>query len=318
MNGETGKPGERIASTSNRNFVGRQGKGVRTHLVSPAMAAAAAVTGTLHRRAPSCSAELRASNHGSPSPHCNAVAVPLDQPNIDTDQIIPARFLGKLTREQQVERLFHDLRCHDDGRRKPASSLNKPAYTGAEIIVAERNFACGSARENAVTVMVDNGFRAFIAPSFGDIFFNNCFQNGALPIRAARGARPRDAAPSCSSCPAPRSASISPSQTVTGPDGKTDSFEIDPFRKDCLLKGRTTSPSLSPTKKTSPPSKPAKKPRWPGCSPHLEAPARGVGTASPHPRCHPRACREDPWRRDVRTIVATTLKRSDTNNRYAC
>jgi 3-isopropylmalate/(R)-2-methylmalate dehydratase small subunit len=96
-----------------------------------------------------------------------AVAVPLDQANVDTDQIIPARYLG-LPREQQV---------------RPDFVLNQPAFAAAQIIVSDRNFGCGSSRENAVSVMVDNGFRAFIAPSFGDIFFNNCFQNGVLPIR---------------------------------------------------------------------------------------------------------------------------------------
>ena len=115
--------------------------------------------------------------------------------------------------------------------------LNQPGYAGAQIVVAERNFGCGSSRENAVTVMVDNGLRAFIAPSFGDIFFNNCFQNGALPIRldAARVAAIRAALRATPGAQDRRS--TSPNQTVTGPDGKTDRFEIDSFRKDCLLKG---------------------------------------------------------------------------------
>jgi 3-isopropylmalate/(R)-2-methylmalate dehydratase small subunit len=102
--------------------------------------------------------------------------------------------------------------------------------------VAERNFACGSSRENAVTVMVDNGLRAFIAPSFGDIFFNNCFQNGALPIRldAARVAELRAM---LHASPGARIRIDLASQTVVGPDGKSDRFEIDSFRKDCLLRG---------------------------------------------------------------------------------
>ena len=110
-----------------------------------------------------------------------AAAIPFDQPNIDTDQIIPARFLGK-PRDSQVPALFHDMRYAPDGKPKPDFVMNKPGFAGARIAVAERNFGCGSSRENAVTVMVDNGFRAFIAPSFGDIFFNNCFQNGLLPV----------------------------------------------------------------------------------------------------------------------------------------
>ena len=104
----------------------------------------------------------------------DAVAIPIDQPNLDTDQIIPARFLGK-PRDLQVGALFHDLRYTPDKAPRPEFVTNMPAFAGAKIVVAERNFACGSSRENAVTVMVDNGLRAFIAPSFGDIFFNNCF-----------------------------------------------------------------------------------------------------------------------------------------------
>jgi 3-isopropylmalate/(R)-2-methylmalate dehydratase small subunit len=165
----------------------------------------------------------------------DAVAIPIDQPNLDTDQIIPARFLGK-PRPSQVEALFHDLRYTPDRKPRPDFVTNMPAYQGARIVVAERNFACGSSRENAVTVMVDNGLRAFIAPSFGDIFFNNCFQNGALPIRldAARVAEIRAA---LHAKPGSTVKIDLASQTVTGPDGKSDRFEIDSFRKDCLLKG---------------------------------------------------------------------------------
>ncbi len=164
-----------------------------------------------------------------------AAAIPIDQPNLDTDQIIPARFLGK-PRPTQVDALFHDLRYTPDKKPRPEFVTNMPAFAGARIVVAERNFACGSSRENAVTVMVDNGFRAFIAPSFGDIFFNNCFQNGALPIRldAARVAEIRAV---LHARPGARIAIDLAGQTVAGPDGKTDRFEIDSFRKECLLKG---------------------------------------------------------------------------------
>jgi 3-isopropylmalate/(R)-2-methylmalate dehydratase small subunit len=164
-----------------------------------------------------------------------AAAIPIDQPNLDTDQIIPARFLGK-PRQTQVSALFHDLRYDSQGRPRPEFVMNQPGFAGARIVVAERNFACGSSRENAVTVMVDNGLRAFIAPSFGDIFFNNCFQNGALPIRldAARVVALRAA---LHASPGAEITIDLASQTVVGPDGKTDQFEIDSFRKDCLLKG---------------------------------------------------------------------------------
>jgi 3-isopropylmalate/(R)-2-methylmalate dehydratase small subunit len=164
-----------------------------------------------------------------------AVAVPLDQANIDTDQIIPARFLGR-TRDRQVEGFFHDFRLDPNGRPREGVTLNNPAYKGAKIIVANTNFACGSSRENAVTTMVDNGYRAFIAPSFGDIFFNNCFQNGCVPIRlpAERVARLRVI---LHELPGAEIAIDLAKQTVVGPDGKTDSFEIDSFRKEMLLKG---------------------------------------------------------------------------------
>ena len=113
-----------------------------------------------------------------------AVAAPMPTANVDTDQIIPARYLPK-PRPELKNGMFHDLRFNSDGSPKPDFVLNKPAYGNAQILVAERNFACGSSREHAVICMLDNGFRAFIAPSFGDIFFSNCYQNGALPILAA-------------------------------------------------------------------------------------------------------------------------------------
>jgi 3-isopropylmalate/(R)-2-methylmalate dehydratase small subunit len=164
-----------------------------------------------------------------------AVAVPLDQANVDTDQIIPARYLG-LPREQQVPAMFHDLRFDTEGAPRPDFVLNQPAFAAAQIIVSDRNFGCGSSRENAVSVMVDNGFRAFIAPSFGDIFFNNCFQNGVLPIRlsAERVAVLRRL---LREAPGATISVDLASQRVTGPDGQSDVFEIDSFRKDCLLKG---------------------------------------------------------------------------------
>ncbi|MBS0224073.1 MAG: 3-isopropylmalate dehydratase small subunit [Proteobacteria bacterium] len=164
-----------------------------------------------------------------------AIAVPIDQANVDTDQIIPARYLGR-SREQQVEGFFHDMRLDLNGRPREGVTLNDPAYKGAQIIVGNHNFACGSSRENAVTTMVDNGFRAFVAPSFGDIFFNNCFQNGALPIRlpTERVARLRVI---LHELPGAKLAIDLAAQTVVGPDGQTDKFDIDSFRKDMLLKG---------------------------------------------------------------------------------
>ena len=164
-----------------------------------------------------------------------AIAVPIDLANVDTDQIIPARFLGR-PRGQQVGAMFHDLRHDAHGAPRAEFVLNRAEYEGARIIVADRNFGCGSSRENAVTVMIDNGFRAFVAPSFGDIFFSNCLQNGVLPIRLpaervdALRAALRDAPGATMTVDLER-------QTVTGPDGREDRFDIDPFRKDCLLRG---------------------------------------------------------------------------------
>ncbi len=164
-----------------------------------------------------------------------AAAVPIDQANVDTDQIIPARFLGR-PREQQVGAMFHDLRYDSAGAPRPDFVLNQPAYAQAKIIVADRNFACGSSRENAVSVMVDNGYRAFIAPSFGDIFFNNCFQNGVLPIRLP-AERVEALRAALRARPGSELTVDLEHQMVTGPDGSSDGFEIDSFRKDCLLKG---------------------------------------------------------------------------------
>ncbi|MGE5510849.1 MAG: 3-isopropylmalate dehydratase small subunit [Bacteroidota bacterium] len=165
-----------------------------------------------------------------------APAIPFPTPNIDTDQIIPARYLG-WPREAQVEGMFHDLRFNEDGRPRPDFPLNQPAYKAAKIVVAARNFACGSSRENAVTVMLDNGFRAFIAPSFGDIFNNNCYQNGCLPVVLPEG-RVNELLRFLLELPGAEIGIDLEQQTVTGPDGKTDRFAIDPFRKECLLKGQ--------------------------------------------------------------------------------
>ena len=164
-----------------------------------------------------------------------AVAAPLPTPNIDTDQIIPARFLAK-PRPEQKEGMFRDLRFAPDGAPRADFPLNQAAYADAKIIVAGRNFACGSSRENAVTSMLDNGFQAFIAPSFGDIFFNNCFQNGCLPIVLAE-ARVDQLLRFLLELPGAEIGIDLASQTVTGPDGKIDRFEMDPFRKQCLLEG---------------------------------------------------------------------------------
>jgi 3-isopropylmalate/(R)-2-methylmalate dehydratase small subunit len=171
-----------------------------------------------------------------PFSHLDAAAVPLGMPNIDTDQIIPARFLWRKRRDGWGHLLFHDLRFDDAGAPKPDFPLNRKAYRDARIVVGDRNFGCGSSREHAVWALYDCGIRAVVAPSFGDIFFNNSFQNGLLPavLPAERVAALRTL---LEQSPGSRVAIDLKAQTVTGPDGEIDRFEIDPFRKECLLAG---------------------------------------------------------------------------------
>jgi 3-isopropylmalate/(R)-2-methylmalate dehydratase small subunit len=164
-----------------------------------------------------------------PFDRITATAVAIDQPNVDTDQSIPARFLA-LPRPEQVAHLFNDVRFHEDGSPRASFPLNAPTAAGAQILSAERNFGCGSSRENAVSVLVDNGFRVFIAPSFGDIFHNNSFQNGALPIRLP-AERIREMLDHLERRPDAHITIDLEAQTVTGPDNWTQSFEIDGFRK---------------------------------------------------------------------------------------
>jgi 3-isopropylmalate/(R)-2-methylmalate dehydratase small subunit len=162
--------------------------------------------------------------------------VVLPSTNIDTDQIIPARFLS-LPREEMKPHLFRDVRYFENGEPRPDFILNRPEYRGAEILVAGRNFACGSSREMAVTVIQDAGFKVVIAPSFGDIFYNNCFQNGVLPFTLPE-TRVDELMRFLLELPGAKIDVDLASQTVRGPDQKMDRFEIDSFRKDCLLTGR--------------------------------------------------------------------------------
>jgi 3-isopropylmalate/(R)-2-methylmalate dehydratase small subunit len=165
-----------------------------------------------------------------------ATAIPLSMPNIDTDQIIPARFLWRKRRDGWGHLLFHDLRFNDAGAPKLEFVLNRDDYRGARILVADRNFGCGSSREHAVWALYDYGIRAVLAPSFGDIFFNNCFQNGLLPVvlSAERTAVLRTM---LMQSPGGHIVIDLEAQTVTGPDSTLNRFEIDPFRKQCLLAG---------------------------------------------------------------------------------
>jgi 3-isopropylmalate/(R)-2-methylmalate dehydratase small subunit len=166
----------------------------------------------------------------------DALAVPIGVPNIDTDQIIPARFLWRKRRDGFGHLLFHDLRFNDAGAPKPDFVLNRDVYREARIVVADRNFGCGSSREHAVWALYDHGIRAVVAPSFGDIFFNNCFQNGLLPV-ALNAERVAALRALLEQAPGSHLAIDLEAQTVSGPDGAIDRFEIEAFRKECLLAG---------------------------------------------------------------------------------
>jgi 3-isopropylmalate/(R)-2-methylmalate dehydratase small subunit len=165
-----------------------------------------------------------------------AIAVPLELANCDTDKIVPARYLKKPRAGGYGDFLFRDLRFAGDGSKLPGFVLDQPAYQGAGILVADANFGCGSSREGAVYALLDAGIRAVVAPSFGDIFYNNCFKNGVLPIvvpaeLAVRMRRLLAAAPGITM-------SIDlPNQTVIGPDGVPYKFTVDAMRKQCLIEG---------------------------------------------------------------------------------
>lgn len=165
-----------------------------------------------------------------------AVALPIAQVNCDTDQIIPARYLQKPRSDDFGNYLFADSRLGRDGMPAPELPFNQPAYASAKIVVAERNFGCGSSREHAVWALYDYGMRAVIAPSFGDIFASNSLKNGLLPI-----VLPEDVVTRLlTGLLAHPGASVAvdlPAQMVTLPDGASHAFAIDPFAKHCLVNG---------------------------------------------------------------------------------
>jgi 3-isopropylmalate/(R)-2-methylmalate dehydratase small subunit len=164
------------------------------------------------------------------------IAAAMDRANVDTDQIIPKQFLKRIERTGFGQFLFFDWRFHDDGSVNPQFELNQPHVAGATILLARRNFGSGSSREHAVWALEDYGFRAVLAPSFADIFFNNCFKNGVLPItlpeavmddlfeRAAQYA-PYRLTVDLESC------------TIRDEHGLSLEFEVQAFRRHCLLHG---------------------------------------------------------------------------------
>jgi len=165
-----------------------------------------------------------------------AVAAPLPMINVDTDMIIPKQFLKTIKRSGLGVNLFTEMRYNDDGSENPKFVLNKPAYREAKILVAGDNFGCGSSREHAPWALQDFGIRCIISPGFADIFYNNCFKNGILPIALPQ----EDVDRLMDDAERGANAIVSidlESQTITGPDGGEIKFEIDPFKKRCLLEG---------------------------------------------------------------------------------
>jgi 3-isopropylmalate/(R)-2-methylmalate dehydratase small subunit len=166
----------------------------------------------------------------------SGVAAPLPMVNVDTDMIIPKQFLKTVKRTGLSEGLFYEMRFDENGKAKEDFILDQPAYKNAQILVAGENFGCGSSREHAPWALLDAGIRCVIAPSFADIFYNNCFKNGILPIvlpqeqvdllmdDAQRGAN------------AVVTVDLE-KQEISGPDGGRIKFDLDPFRKHCLLNG---------------------------------------------------------------------------------
>jgi 3-isopropylmalate/(R)-2-methylmalate dehydratase small subunit len=164
------------------------------------------------------------------------VAAPLEIRNVDTDMIIPKQYLKTIKRTGLGSGLFAEMRYKDDGSENPDFVLNMPAYRTAKIIVAEDNFGCGSSREHAPWALLDFGIRCVISTSFADIFYNNCFKNGILPITVS----PEDLEKLMDDARRGANATLSvdlESQEIRGPDGGLISFDIDPFRKHCLLNG---------------------------------------------------------------------------------
>jgi len=164
------------------------------------------------------------------------IVVPLNRVNVDTDQIIPKQFLKLTQRTGFGNYLFYDWRFFEDGKPKNEFVLNEPRYKDGKILLTRANFGCGSSREHAVWALLEYGFRVLIAPSYADIFYNNCFKNGVLPITASD----QEIDELFGEVAAQEGYALRvelETQTVTKPDGQSIQFKIDPFTKKCLLEG---------------------------------------------------------------------------------
>ena len=164
------------------------------------------------------------------------MVLPLDRVNVDTDQIIPKQFLKRIERTGFGEFLFFDWRYRNNGQPNPEFELNRPGYGGATILVAGRNFGCGSSREHAPWALHDYGFRAIIAPSFADIFYNNCCKNGLLPVTLPEETV-KALLQKAQSQPGYRMTVDLEAQEVRDDNGFCAPFTVDPFRRDCMLRG---------------------------------------------------------------------------------
>ena len=164
------------------------------------------------------------------------VAAPMKLVNVDTDMIIPKQYLKTIQRTGLGKGLFSEMRYLDDGAENPGFVLNQPAYRSSKILVAGDNFGCGSSREHAPWALLDFGIRCVISTSFADIFYNNCFKNGILPIVVSK----EDLDKLFDDAERGANATLTidlPAQEIRGPDGGVVKFEIDPFRKRCLVEG---------------------------------------------------------------------------------
>jgi 3-isopropylmalate/(R)-2-methylmalate dehydratase small subunit len=162
--------------------------------------------------------------------------VPMDRANVDTDQIIPKQFLKRIERTGFGKYLFFDWRFHDNGSENPDFELNRPAYRGASVLLARRNFGCGSSREHAPWALADYGIRVIVAPSFADIFYNNCFKNGLLPIRLDDAAVDDLFARTAKYADYQLTADLEHCR-LSDEHGLDCAFEIESFRRHCLLNG---------------------------------------------------------------------------------
>jgi 3-isopropylmalate/(R)-2-methylmalate dehydratase small subunit len=175
----------------------------------------------------------------------DGLVAPLDRANVDTDAIIPKQFLKSIKRSGFGPNLFDEWRYLDHGEpgqdcstrpKNPDFVLNQPRYQGAQILLTRDNFGCGSSREHAPWALEDYGFRVLIGPSFADIFFNNCFKNGLLPI-VLPAAEVDALFAQCAAIDGYRLKVDLPAQTITRPDGVVIAFDVDAFRKECLING---------------------------------------------------------------------------------